>query len=87
MLTRILDWICNWIGNYDVLQSIAPQEFVDTPLTPYTVNGKKYGEYKTHGNLNWLRVYAAGHEVPAYQPEAALAAFTSIMSKKPLSSS
>ncbi|EGX90167.1 carboxypeptidase S1, putative [Cordyceps militaris CM01] len=78
------DWICNWMGNYDAVQSIAPQEFVSAAIQPYTVGGKKYGEYKTAGNLNWLRVYDAGHEVPAYQPEAALAAFTSIMSKQSL---
>ncbi|KAJ3490468.1 hypothetical protein NLG97_g5770 [Lecanicillium saksenae] len=78
------DWICNWMGNYDAVQSIAPSEFVNAKIQDYTVNGKKYGEFKTAGNLNWLRVYAAGHEVPAYQPEAALAAFTSIMSKQPL---
>lgn len=87
VLTQDLqDWICNWIGNYDAVQSIAPQEFVSASIKPYTVGGKKYGEYKTAGKLNWLRAYEAGHEVPAYQPEAALAAFTSIMSKQSLKS-
>ncbi|KAL6407480.1 carboxypeptidase S1 [Ilyonectria robusta] len=81
------DWICNWMGNYRVLNSIAKPAFVSAPLKPYTVNGTKYGEYKTSGNLSWLRVYGAGHEVPAYQPEAALAAFILTMSKKPISSS
>ncbi|KAM0205557.1 hypothetical protein ACHAQI_009117 [Fusarium lateritium] len=81
------DWICNWMGNYRALNSIASASFVSAPLKPYTVNGKKYGEYKTSGNLSWLRVYEAGHEVPAYQPEAALAAFIATMSKKPISSS
>ncbi|KAM0595077.1 hypothetical protein ACHAP1_000564 [Verticillium nonalfalfae] len=81
------DWICNWMGNYRALNSIAKKPFLSAPLLPYTVNGKKYGEYKTSGNLSWLRVYEAGHEVPAYQPEAALAAFISTMSRKPISSS
>ncbi|KAH7010545.1 carboxypeptidase S1 [Ilyonectria destructans] len=81
------DWICNWMGNYRVLNSIAKPSFVSAPLKPYTVNGTKYGEYKTSGNLSWLRVYEAGHEVPAYQPEAALAAFVLTMSMKPISSS
>lgn len=75
------------MGNYQALESIASPAFVSAALKDYTVNGKKYGEYKNAGNLNWLRVYAAGHEVPAYQPQAALAAFTSIMSKQALSSS
>ncbi|OAQ98363.1 hypothetical protein LLEC1_01172 [Akanthomyces lecanii] len=56
------DWICNWMGNYGAIQSIAPQEFVSAGIKDYTVKGKKYGEYKTAGNLNWLRVYEAGHE-------------------------
>ncbi|RKL05286.1 Carboxypeptidase S1 [Fusarium oxysporum] len=80
------DWICNWMGNYRALNSIAPQSFVSAPLKSFTVGGKKYGEFKTSGNLSWLRVYGAGHEVPAYQPEAALAAFIATMSKKPISS-
>lgn len=75
------------MGNYRVLNSIAKPAFVSAPLKSYTVNGTKYGEYKTSGNLSWLRVYGAGHEVPAYQPEAALAAFILTMSKKPISSS
>ncbi|KAF5714046.1 carboxypeptidase D [Fusarium mundagurra] len=80
------DWICNWMGNYRALNSIAPQSFVSAPLKPFTVVGKEYGEFKTSGNLSWLRVYGAGHEVPAYKPEAALAAFIATMSKKPISS-
>ncbi|PNP78538.1 hypothetical protein FNYG_08168 [Fusarium nygamai] len=80
------DWICNWMGNYRALNSIAPKSFVSAPLKLFTVGGKEYGEFKTCGNLSWLRVYGAGHEVPAYQPEAALAAFIATMSKKPISS-
>ncbi|CAG2000160.1 unnamed protein product [Fusarium graminearum] len=80
------DWICNWMGNYRALNSIAPQSFVSAPLQSFTVDGTKYGEFKTSGNLSWLRVYGAGHEVPAYQPQAALAAFVATLSKKPISS-
>lgn len=82
-----LDWICNWIGNFDAANTIGGSDFANQQVQPYTVSGKQYGEFKTKNNLNWLRVYAAGHEVPAYQPEAALAAFTAIISKQPLSSS
>lgn len=31
------------------------------------LNGTSYGQFKTAGNLNWWRVYAAGHEVPYYR--------------------
>lgn len=33
----------------------------------YTLNGTSYGQFKTVGNLNYLKVYAAGHEVPYYR--------------------
>lgn len=81
------DWICNWIGNLEAANAIGGSTFAGKSVQPFTVNGKQYGEYKTNKNLNWLRVYEAGHEVPAYQPEAALAAFTAIINKKPLTSS
>lgn len=75
------------MGNFNAINSIGGTSFASAPIKSYTVGGKAYGEYKTSGNLNWLRVYGAGHEVPAYQPQAALAAFISIMSKQPLTSS
>jgi hypothetical protein len=30
---------------------------------------------RQYGNLSFLRIYEAGHEVPYYQPQAALALF------------
>jgi Serine carboxypeptidase len=32
-------------------------------VSSYTVNGSAAGTYKTVGNLSWLRVFGAGHEV------------------------
>lgn len=75
------------MGNLKAVDAAGGSDFKSATIQPYTVNGKKVGEYKTLGNLNWLRVYEAGHEVPAYQPEAALAAFISTLSKKPLTPS
>lgn len=75
------------MGNYRVITAIAGDTFKNTALKPFTVNGKEYGQFKSVGNVNWLRVYKAGHETSAYQPEAALSAFTSIISKKGLTSS
>jgi len=40
-----------------------------------TVNGVEYGETREYGNFSFTRVYEAGHEVPYYQPIAALALF------------
>lgn len=33
------------------------------------------GQVRQHGNLSFTRVYEAGHEVPAYQPETAYRIF------------
>ncbi|KAI3394111.1 hypothetical protein diail_3235 [Diaporthe ilicicola] len=84
-----LDWICNWYGSQLVVNSINYTDsaaFQSAQLAEYNVNGKSAGQFKTAGNLNFLRVYKAGHEVPYYQPVAALQAFTQIMSGKALSS-
>ncbi|CAM1510219.1 Fc.00g005540.m01.CDS01 [Cosmosporella sp. VM-42] len=81
------DWICNWEGNYVVVNKIdwhGRKKFAKQKVKPYTVGGKLHGEYKTLGNLSWLKVYEAGHEVPYYQPEVALQAFKQIMQGKPL---
>jgi hypothetical protein len=36
-------------------------------VSSYTVNGAAGGTFKTVGNLSWLRVFGAGHEVPYYR--------------------
>lgn len=68
-----LDWICNWYGSQLVVNSINYTDsatFQSAKLAEYTVNGKSHGQFKTAGNLNFLRVYEAGHEVPYYRKSA-----------------
>ncbi|KAJ4403432.1 hypothetical protein N0V82_010651 [Gnomoniopsis sp. IMI 355080] len=83
------DWICNYLG---VERAIEKAQFSDAAdfaaasLSEYTLNGTSYGEFKTAGNLNYLKVHAAGHEVAYYQPEISLQAFIQIMQKKSLQS-
>ncbi|POS85864.1 hypothetical protein EPUL_001933 [Erysiphe pulchra] len=72
------DWICNWYGGLAVAETISYSEsstFKKQALEEYTVNGQARGEYKTAGNLAWLRAYGAGHEVPYYVPEVSLQVF------------
>lgn len=84
-----LDWICNWYGSQLVVNNLNytdAAEFQATELAEYTVSGTSAGQFKTVGNLNFLRVYEAGHEVPYYQPEVALQAFTQILKGQQLTS-
>jgi carboxypeptidase C (cathepsin A) len=83
------DWICNWfsgINNAEAITYASSAAFKAKPVVPYTVSGVSKGTFKNVGNLSWLRVFGAGHEVPYYQPEAALQAFKQTMSKTAISS-
>jgi carboxypeptidase C (cathepsin A) len=67
-------------------------EFASQDFATYIVNGNPAGLYKNAGTFSYLRVFGAGHEVPAYlwrgvpRGAAALQMFTQIMSGHPLSS-
>lgn len=70
MLIFEKDWICNYLGvERSVNQVVYDQsiEFQTASLADYTLNGTSYGEFKTAGNLNYLKVHAAGHEVAYYR--------------------
>jgi carboxypeptidase C (cathepsin A) len=74
------------------LNTVFSPLFAKQDFATYTVNSKPAGLYKNAGTFSYLRVYGAGHEVPAYEWQnvprgaAALQMFTQIMSDKPLSS-
>lgn len=80
------DFICNYLGNFNVAQQVAPSGFNSKSLQKYTVNGVTGGLFKTQSNFSWLQVYGAGHEVPYYTPAVALQAFKQTMSKAVLTS-
>ena len=73
------------------LNTVFSPLYVKQNYATYTVKGKPAGLYKNAGTFSYLRVYGAGHEVPAYlwrgvsRGAAALQMFTQIMSEKPLS--
>ena len=50
-------------------------QFRAAGYAPMVVDGVEMGEVRQHGNFSFLRVYESGHEVPYYQPVAALALF------------
>lgn len=72
------DYICNWFGGQAVslaMNYTHSKEFQAAGYAPFLVDGKEYGETREYGNFSFTRVYEAGHEVPYYQPVAALQLF------------
>ncbi|KZM28142.1 uncharacterized protein EKO05_0005825 [Ascochyta rabiei] len=72
------DYICNWFGGEAISLAVEythSKEFHSAGYEPMTVDGTEYGEVRQYGNFSFARVYESGHEVPYYQPEAALAYF------------
>jgi len=64
------DWICNWFGGLaaaNAIQYSGTSAFAAAALKPYTVAGAQGGTFKSVGNLSFLRVFGAGHEVPFYR--------------------
>lgn len=76
------DYICNWFGGEALSLLLdythAPQ-FRSAGYTPFTVKGTEYGAVRQAGNLSFVRIYDAGHEVPYYQPEASLEMFRRVL--------
>lgn len=67
---RDADWICNWMGNLAAANAVefgSQSAFRSAQLKAYNVNGKQGGTFKTVDNFSFLRVFAAGHEVPYYR--------------------
>ncbi|KAG0168586.1 hypothetical protein DFQ28_004712 [Apophysomyces sp. BC1034] len=72
-----MDWICNWSGNkaWSLEMKWSGQEgYSQAKDEPWhsLATGEQAGEYRTYGNLTFLRVFDAGHMVPYDQPENAL---------------
>jgi hypothetical protein len=73
------DYACNWYGG-EALSLAIPFDnatnFAAAGYAPVVVNDTYIGgQVRQYGNLSFTRVYQAGHEVPAYQPETAFKIF------------
>lgn len=69
------DYICNWLGNHawtDALEWEGKEGYSKKQLEPWLVEGKEAGQYKSHANLTFMRLYHGGHMVPYDQPLASL---------------
>lgn len=73
------DYACNWMGGEDVSLAIdysKAASFRAAGYSPIRTNSSYTGgQVRQHGNFSFARVYQAGHEVPAYQPQTAYELF------------
>nr|GFD59211.1 carboxypeptidase S1-like [Tanacetum cinerariifolium] len=67
------DFNCNWLGGQAVAEEIAAPGY-DTAgfVNISTSDSIVHGQVKQSGLFSFVRVYESGHEVPFYQPLAAL---------------
>jgi carboxypeptidase C (cathepsin A) len=77
------DYACNWIGGEAASLAVAYSKASSFRASGYQdirVNGSYNGGLvRQYGNFSFSRVFQAGHEVPAYQPETAYEIFRRAM--------
>jgi carboxypeptidase D len=72
------DYILNWLGGQDLSLAVnftASESFRNSGYVPLVTDGKRYGDTREADNFSFTRLFDAGHDVPFYQPKAALAIF------------
>ncbi|KAI0376564.1 serine carboxypeptidase [Hypomontagnella monticulosa] len=73
------DYACNWIGGEAVSLAVnytGTEKFHAAGYTDIIINDTYVGgQVRQYGNFSFSRVYEAGHEIPAYQPETAYKMF------------
>ncbi|KAK7192631.1 hypothetical protein DPSP01_006571 [Paraphaeosphaeria sporulosa] len=76
------DYQCNWLGGEAISEALADGAtgFSSAGYAPIATNASYSGGLvRQAGKLSFSRVFQAGHEVPYYQPETALAIFNRVM--------
>ncbi|KAF2663403.1 alpha/beta-hydrolase [Microthyrium microscopicum] len=83
MYTGDADYNCNWLGGEAVAEEICAPGFDDAGYTDIkTSDGISHGQVKQAANFAFLRIYESGHEVPFYQPLAALTMLWRVLNGK-----
>lgn len=89
------DYICNYQGvenMVNALQTKFSPQYAHTPWTTWTVDGVEAGQFKNAGSFSYVRIYRAGHLVPAYTVgtlpygKHALTMYNQAMAGQPISS-
>jgi len=80
---------CNWLGGH---ASVLAMDWYGnatlhrTPFFNMTIKGQAVAAVQNVDNFSFARVFASGHEVPAFQPEAALEIFSQVIRKEQIHS-
>ncbi|KAF8445385.1 Alpha/Beta hydrolase protein [Terfezia claveryi] len=80
------DYICNYMGgeavslavNYSEAEQFAAAGYEDVQVNSTYIGG----QVRQHGNFSFIRVFQAGHLVPAYQPETGFTIFERVIQGK-----
>lgn len=77
------DFNCNWLGGQAVAKEIDAPGFTDAGFVNITTSdGIVHGQVKQSDLYSFVRIYESGHEVPFYQPLAALELFERALARK-----
>ncbi|KAH9479646.1 Carboxypeptidase S1 [Psilocybe cubensis] len=80
---------CNWLGGHAsalAMDWYGAGRLAATPFTNMTINGVPVAAIQNVDNFSFARVFQAGHEVPAFQPQAALEIFRQVINMEQLHS-
>ena len=70
------DYNCNWLGGEVIAHKVGGDDFAKAGYVDMQTTGSQTpGQVKQAGNFSFVRIYYSGHEVPFYQPVAALEMF------------
>ncbi|KAI9646101.1 hypothetical protein NHQ30_005541 [Ciborinia camelliae] len=82
MMAGDADFNCNWLGGEVVANEVNATNFALAGYTNITTSDSiVHGQVKQSGRFSFSRIYESGHEVPFYQPLAALEIFARIVSR------
>jgi carboxypeptidase D len=74
------DYICNWLGVEAIVDEIKPPGYADAGFVNISSSDNLvHGQVKQSDNVAFVRIYESGHEVPFYQPLAALEMFERVI--------
>ncbi|KAM3070273.1 hypothetical protein ACMFMG_010109 [Clarireedia jacksonii] len=80
MVAGDADYNCNWLGGEVVAKEVNATGFDSAGYTNITTSDSVvHGQVKQAGIFSFTRIYESGHEVPFYQPLAALEIFERII--------